>query len=93
MQPKSTDPPKWQDAERPGRVSWLPSKQMTRAHKSELRRREFMAADEADWRRVQIDVVEFLRSEAALDYWSTAFAEFLTLTTEPVSTTANGERT
>lgn len=71
------DPPDWREAERIGRVSYLPPRAMSRTYRSELRRRELMAAEAADWRRLTIEIADRERSDAVIEYLATAFAECL----------------
>ena len=71
------DPPNWREVERIGRVSYLPPRVMSRTYRSELRRRELMAAEAADWRRLIIEIAERERSDAVIEYLATAFAECL----------------
>ena len=77
------DPPRWQDAERIGRLSYLPPKAMARSYRSELRRREYMAADDANWKQLADEIAKRESSDAALENWATAFAALLSSTTEP----------
>ena len=79
---RARDPPSWRDAERIGRVSYLPPKAMRRTYQSELRRRELMAAEEADWRRLEDDISKQEISEAAFLKLSAAFADLFLL--EPI---------
>lgn len=77
------DPPRWQDAERIGRVSYLPPKSMARTYRSELRRRELMAAEAAEFQTLYADIAERERSDAALLSLATAFAALFCVETEP----------
>ena len=77
------DPPRWQDAERIGRLSYLPPKAMARSYKSELRRREYMAADEPNWRQLAVEIAKRESSDAALENWVSAFAALFVKETEP----------
>jgi ATP phosphoribosyltransferase regulatory subunit HisZ len=74
---RSRDPTSWRDAERPGRVSYLPAKVMRRAYRSELARRQRMAEDEAEWRQVSIEIENRERSDAAVELLADAFASLL----------------
>ncbi len=74
MQTRNNGPPNWRDAERPGRVSYLPPRVMTRTYRSELRRRAMMAAEAADWQRLDSEIRERLRSDAAIERLAAAFA-------------------
>lgn len=75
---RSRDPPcRWQDAERPGRVSYLPHQSMKRVYRSEQARRRLMAEDEAAWRQLRNDIDKRERSDAALELLADAFAAIL----------------
>jgi hypothetical protein len=47
---------------------------MARSYRSELRRREYMAIDEANWRQLAQEIAERESSDAALENWASAFA-------------------
>ena len=74
---RARDPPSWRDAERTGRVSYLPPRSMPRTYRSELRRRELMAAEDADWRRLESDIASRELSEAAFIALAAAFVELI----------------
>ncbi len=79
---RSRDPPcRWQDAERYGRRSHLPPKAMARTYRSELRRRELMAADEAKWRQLSIEIAEREKADEVLLRLAASFADLLCSTT------------
>lgn len=75
MQTRNNGPPSWRDAERPGRVSYLPPRVMTRTYRSELRRRTMMAAEAADWRRLEAEILERLRTDASIERLAAAFVD------------------
>jgi len=70
-------PPTWREAERPGRVSYLPHQSMKRVYRSEQARRRLMAEDEAAWRQLRTESFQRERSDAALELLADAFASFL----------------
>lgn len=78
------DPPRWQDAERPGRVSYLPHQSMRRVYRSEQTRRRLMAEDEAAWRQLSIEIDQRERSETAFELLADAFASLLSSEFAPV---------
>ena len=71
------EPPSWRDAERKGRVSYLPPRAMPRTYRSEVRRRQFMAAEEADWRRLEYEIANRKQSEAAFIALAAEFVELI----------------
>ena len=71
------DPPTWREAERVGRVSYLPPRAMGRTYKSELRRRELMAAEAESWRQLRLEVFKRETSEAAFQRLASAFVDYL----------------
>lgn len=74
---QARDPPTWKDAERPGRVSYLPHQSMKRVYRSEQARRRLMAEDEAAWRQLCTESFQRERSDAALELLADAFASLL----------------
>lgn len=87
---RARDPPTWREAERPGRVSYLPHQSMKRVYRSEKARRRLMAEDEAAWRQLRIDIFQRERSDAALELLADAFASILCSYFAPVQ--MNGGR-
>lgn len=81
---RSRDPPTWRDAERPGRVSYLPHQSRKRVYRSEQARRRLMAEDEAAWRQLRVEIDNRERSDAALELLADAFALILSSYFAPV---------
>lgn len=77
-------PPTWRDAERPGRVSYLPHQSMKRVYRSEQARRRRMADDEAVWRQLSIESEKQERSDTAVEILADAFASLLCAEFAPV---------
>lgn len=74
---QARDPPTWREAERPGRVSYLPHQSMKKVYRSEQARRRLMAEDEAAWRQLRTESFQRERSDAALELLADAFASIL----------------
>ena len=81
---RSRGPPTWREAERPGRVSYLPPRSMHKLYKSEMKRREAMAREAEDWRRLSIEIARRERSDNAIEYWASVFASLLSRDFGPV---------
>jgi hypothetical protein len=61
---------------------------MARTYRSELRRRELMAADEAGWRQLKVEIAEREKADELLIKLATSFADLLCLETGPDLTIA-----
>lgn len=90
---RSRDPPSWKDAERPGRVSYLPPRSMHRMYKSEMKRREAMAREAEDWRRLSTEIANRERSDDAVEYWASVFASLISTEFGPVPMVDGSDKT